>query len=304
MTLFLAQETFEGYQGIAVHESIVSRLVNPFDPAQFLQPGSFFYPFVANTTENFLLCLLFGLLVLWVHRRVNDTPLFQNIALGLFGVGLVLLAFFRTAFPSTLGMLALATCLYAVVLNFTVVVCVAAVQKLPYFGLDEKVLSDPRDGSVRPWLPYAVAALLVLGPYWMIDDLSRVLLSMSGNIAFLAWVVLAGMITLVGMVGNEILPWRVLTDHPILGGGYMRELAPIFSMPGPATRGEVMLIGIGGFVAYLVILFLFKSQVTGADMLGLFLVATVALNIIRAELARSARSEVPESKPLRKSAWH
>lgn len=84
----------------------------------------------------------------------------------------------------------------------------------------------------------------------------------------------------------------------------MRELAPIFSMPGPATRGEIMLVGIGAFVAYLVILFLFKSQITGADMLGLFLVSTVALNIIRAELARSARSEVPESKPLRKSAWH
>jgi len=304
MMLFLAQETFEGYKQIAVHDSIASRLVNPFDPGQFLQPGSFFYPYVANTPENFLICLLMGILVLWVHRRVNDTSLFQNIAIGLFGLGLVLLAFFRTAFPTVLGLLALLTCLYVVVLNFAVVVCVAAVQKLPYFGLDEKVLSDPRDGSIRPWLPYAVAGLLVLGPYWMVDDLSRVLLSLCGNIPFLAWVVLAGMVTLVGLVGNKILPWRVLTDHPILGGGYMRELAPIFSMPGPATRGEVMLIGIGGFVAYLVILFLFKGQVTGADMLGLFLVATVALNIIRAELARSARVEVPESRPLRKSAWH
>ena len=145
---------------------------------------------------------------------------------------------------------------------------------------------------------------MVLVPYRMVGDLHQLLLSMCGEIHFLAWVVLAGIVTLIGMVGNKILPWRVLTDHPILGGGYMRELAPIFSMPGPATRGEVMLVGIGGFVAYLAILFLFKAHVTGADMLGLFMVATVALNIIRAELARSARVEVPESKPLRKSAWH
>ncbi len=84
----------------------------------------------------------------------------------------------------------------------------------------------------------------------------------------------------------------------------MKELAPIFSMPGAAARGEVMLVGMSSFVAYMAVIFLFKAKVSGADLVGLFVVATLAFNIIRAELARSARVEVVEKKPLRRSPWN
>ncbi len=213
--IFLAQETFEAYKGIAGHPSL--SLDNPFDPALLLKPGHFFYPFVANTLENTIMCVLLGLLVLWVYRRVNDAPLFLNIAISLFGLGAVLLLFYRTAFPNVLGMVAAGICLFCVLVNLSAILCVSSVQKLPYFGLDEKVLSDPGDGSVRPWVMYVVAAVLVLLPLKMVEDLGRFLYAMTDNLAFLSYVVVAGVIVLAGMVGNQLLPWRVLTDHPILG---------------------------------------------------------------------------------------
>ncbi len=300
--IFLAQETFEAYKGIAGHPSM--SLDNPFEPNRLLQQGNFFYPFAGHTLENTVMCLLAALVVLWVYHRVNNAPLFLNISVSLFALGAVNLVFFRTAFPQALGLVGAGVSLFFVMVNLCAILCVASVQKLPYFGLDEKVLSDPGDGSVRPWVMFVMAALVVLTPFKMVEDLWRFLSAMTDNIAFLAYVVVAGVIVLAGMVGNQLLPWRVLTEHPILGGGFMRELAPIFSMPGPATRGEVMLVGMTTFVAYLAVVFLFKEKVSGADLFGLFVVATLAFNIIRAELARSAKVGVVEKRPLRRSPWN
>jgi len=249
------------------------------------------------------MCLMMGLVVLWVYRRVNDASLFLNISVSLFALGAVNLLFFRTAFPHVLGLLGVAVSLFFVLVNLCTILCVASVQKLPYFGLDEKVLSDPQDGSVRPWVMYVVAALVVAIPLKMEQDLWRFLSAMTDNLVFVTLVVVAGVIVLTGMVGNQLLPWRVLTEHPILGGGFMRELAPIYTMPGPATRGEIMLVGMSTFVAYLAVVFVFKEKVSGADFFGLFVVATLAFNIIRAELARSAKVGVVEKKPLRRGPW-
>ena len=302
--ILLAQETFESYQQIATHEVLRGSLVNPFNPDGLLQPGSFFYPYVGQTWEWTFLCLLLGGVVLWIYHRVNDAPLFQNLGYSLIALAVVILTFFRTAFPHPFGFVLGGLCLLAVLANVTAILGVAAVQKLPYFGLDEKFLTNPDDGEIRPYVMYAVAALVVAVPYWMVKILDRFLFALSGNNDLLVYVVLAGAVVVAGMVGNDMLPWRILRDHPILGGGFMKELAKIFSMPGPATRGEVVLVGIFTCLAYASTIFVFKTGgVAGTDMIGMILVATVTLNIVRAELARSAKAGVAERKPLRKTPW-
>lgn len=303
--ILLAQEqqTFEGYQALGAHYDFQYDLVNPYNIEALREPGHFFYPWVGSTTAWMVYCLLVGLLVLWVFFRVNDAAVFRNVGAALVGMGFTLGLFYRTAFPHPFGLLLATALSFLLVVNLNAVLAVAAVQKLPYFGLDDKLLLDPHDGSVRPPVLYVLGALLILGPYMALGPWRDFLFALCGHSDFLVWVALLALIALTGIAGYEEIPWKNLPNPTVLGGGSLRELAPIFSMPGPATRGEVVLVGVAICVGYGATLLLFKGRISGADILGLFFLTTLAFNIIRAELNRAVLTESSAQKPVRRGPW-
>lgn len=304
MILLAQEQTFAGYKAIGAHMDFEYDLVNPFSLEMLMyEPNHFFYPWVGQTLFFATWCILLGLLLVWLYVRVNDASVFLNLGLSSLGMGLTLATFFRTAFPNPGGLLLMTVFFFLMLMNMSVVLAVAAVQKLPFFGVDEKKLSNPEDGSVRPYIVYIIAAVLTLPTYFISGSASLFLFALSGHKPDMVKLVLVGMIALAGLLGNQFLPWRVRHDQAILGGTYMKELAPIFSMHGPASRGEVVLVGVATCVIYGAVLLIAQGRLTGADMIGLAFMSALALNIIRAELARSAAVEAPVQRPTRRGPW-
>lgn len=295
--ILLAQETFESYKEIGTHPEFFYDLVNPFNPEFLLEPGNFFNPWVASVTVYTVWGFLLGALLLWIYYRLNDASVFLNLGVTLLSFSVLLPLFFRKAFPHPGGLLLATLCFLSLVVNLTTVIGVAAVQKLPYFGVDEKALSDPKTGAVRPYLLYLLATVLLLVPYFSFRIVAWFLYALVGHSSLLAWTVLLLMIALAGYLGTLLLPWREVPGQTILGGGPLKELAPIFSMPGPATREEVVMVGLGTFVLYAGVLFMFKGfgSVSAADILGLVMMSLMAFNIMRAELDRSAKTQQKQS---------
>lgn len=297
--ILLGQETFESYKEIGTHPEFFYDLVNPFRIEALLEPGSFFNPWAGTIMVYAVWSMLLGLLLLWVYHRLNDASVFQNLAFSLIGFSVVLGLFFRTAFPHPAGLLLGTAFFLSLVVNLTTVIGVVAVQKLPYFGVDEKLVSDPATGSVRPYLLYVLAALMLMVPYFVSATMANFLYALVGQNSLYLWTVLLLLVGLAGFLGTLLLPWRLVPNQTILGGGPLKELSPIFSMPGPATRSEIVMVGLGTFVVYAGVLFLFKSvgQVTGADIMGLVLMSMMAFNIMRAEMNRAAKTQQPVVPP-------
>lgn len=297
--ILLGQETFESYKEIGTHPEFFYDLVNPFNIEALREPGSFFNPWAGSIMVYAVWAMLLGILLLWVYNRINHATVFQSLALTLIGLSVVLAAFFRTAFPHPAGLLLVTALFVSFVINLTTVIGVAAVQKLPYFGVDEKAISDPTTGAVRPYLLYVLAALMLLVPYFLSTTMANFLYALVGQNWLYLWLVLLLLIGLAGFLGTKLLPWRDVPGQTMLGGRPLQELSPIFSMPGPATRSEIVMVGLGMFVVYAGVLFLFKSigQVTGADIMGLVLMSLMAFNIMRAEMNRAATTQQPQIPP-------
>lgn len=300
--IFLAQNqnSYSAYQDILVHPEFGYVGDNPYLPANLLEIGRFFVPFSDSVWWFFIGAMVMGVLFLWVYRRVNDTEVFEHTGWTLVAFAMVMLIFFRGPFPNWFGMLLLTYLTLAVLVNLVTILAVAAVQKLPYMGVDEKLLADPRDGSVKPHVLYGLAVLIILGVYLFIPpygDVARAALQywpVQGSGTLLMWgIVLPSFIFLTGFLALHHLPWRLVPGQTVLGGGPLRELAPIFRMDGPAPRGEVVLVALATFLIFASSLFLLKGagQVSGADVAGLMFMSALAFTIMRAELNRSKMNE-------------
>lgn len=301
--LLFAQDSFESYKQLATDCIVSYKLENPFDFQYLRQPGSYFYPWCDKNLEMSIWCILIALLLFWISSRVNSSSVYRNLAWSVALFAGVLFAAFGSGFPNA-GLVFVAFGLVcAIAVNLTTMLGVAAVQKLPYFGVPEQHLTYPHDGSVKRWVMYVSAAVVVLLPYFAFGAVFQYFAALVNHNWNIVYLTMGLVIVMSAIWAESLLPWMVLRDHPILGGGFMRELSPIFMMTGVASRTEVVVVALMSVVAHICVALILNGSISPADFVGLFIMVTIGFAIIRAEMGRHTLQTVVLTTVKKKGPW-
>ncbi|MGM9991743.1 MAG: hypothetical protein ACI376_02695 [Candidatus Bruticola sp.] len=302
---FLAQAAGQSYQDLAVHPSLQRSLVNPFDIDLLKEVGNYFWPFDSTSINVGVLLIFAAAFLFWCSVRVNKSYVYHILSWSVAILGLDLLAFFRTPFPSLSAVMIAAAALLAIYIDLTIILTVAAIRYLPYFGIEERMLTHIKDGSVTNYTMTG-AALVSLGIMWLSVSSSFIYLTaLFNHSSWPLWVISILLVPLGAIVARELLPWTFLKEHPIPGGGYLREITNIFIKDGDAERKEIIAAGVSLCVVFICLMWLFRGKITDTDIFGIICIGFLCVIMIRAELNKSIKEDfIPKEEiTRRKDAW-
>jgi hypothetical protein len=272
-------------------------------PTQMTDPGQFFNPWYPQALMIACWSGLVGLLLLWVHYRVNNAQVWRNLGYGFLAHGLVQLLFFRSKFPLLPGVVLEMAVLFVILTNLAVLIAVLAMEKLPYLGVEEKYLQKG-DGTPRPEFLYGLTAAVFILPAFFLKAPYYFFRAALGHSSFFYWLFVLAAAGAGGWWSFHLLPWKKLGEVALLGEDRPpMELEKVFAVTGPATRAEVVVMALGAFLGYAAFFFIFQGDKKrqAADYLGLILMSAIAFQIIHAELMRS--QGLPAAAVKKKSPW-
>ena len=299
----LAQETYEAYRDLSEHYLLKYEIVNPYSPTNMGRPGYCFFPWGDRMLPIAIWLFFVALILFWVYRRINVASLYCHLSLACATLAGTLLYFFRTSFPSHVGVLLAYLSIAWILGCFVGFLVMLLIDKLPNFGVPENYLLHPVTGFPKRFIAYVVAAVLVVVMWSLSFKVGKFVLSEFNGDASFFWMTNVIYICLIGTIGNAVLPWVTLYDKPLLGGGYMQTLRPLLVINGPAQRYEIMFSCVSVCVLYAIVCVWARGSVNGADFMGLVLMSVIGMSIIRAENTRT--SEVIEAKVERKKGlWN
>lgn len=302
---FLAQAAGEEYKKLAIHPDLQRSLVNPFDLPLLDEAGNYFWPFDSSVVNIGILLLFVAAFLFWCSYRVNKSYVYHVLAWSAAVLGLDFLIGFRTPFPGMMSILIAAAALLVLFIDLTIILTVAALRYLPYFGIEERMLTHIKDGSVTNGTMIATSiASLLLSAVGLYPCRAYIIALFNHNVWFLL-IIAALLIPLGAIVAREFLPWTALKDHPIPGGGYLKEITNIFIKDGDAQRSEIFGAGISLCAIFISSVWLFKGKITDTDIFGIISIGFLCAIMIRAELNKSIKEDkapVVEVK-RHKDAW-
>ncbi|MGM9997832.1 MAG: hypothetical protein ACI38Q_00280 [Candidatus Bruticola sp.] len=303
---FLAQAAGKAYDELAAHPSMQRSLVNPFDIGLLKEAGNYFWPFDSAIINVGVLLIFAAAFLFWCSFRVNRSYVYHILSWSIAILGLNFLAFFRTPFPGLLAVMIAAFALLVIHIDLTIILTVAAIRYLPYVGIEERMLTHIKDGSVTNYT-MAGASLASLGIMWLSLSCSRVYLTaLFNHSSWPFWVISILLVPLGAIVARELLPWTLLKEHPLPGGGYLREITNIFIKDGDAERKEIIAAGVSLCVVFISLIWLFQGKITDTDIFGIICIGFLCVIMIRAELNKSIKEDViPRDEIVRrkKDAW-
>lgn len=302
---FLAQAAGEEYKNLAIHPDLQRSLVNPFDSALLSEIGNYFWPFDSSVVNTGVLLLFVAAFLFWCSYRVNKSYVYHILAWSIAVLGLDLLIGFRTPFPGMLPTFIAAVTLLALFIDLTVILTVVALRYLPYFGVEERMLTHVKDGSVTNGTMIGASIVSLLLGSLCLSPCRCYIIALFNHSAWPIWIIAILLIPLGALVARELLPWTLLKEHPIPGGGYLKEITNIFIKDGDAQRSEIFGAGISLCIIFVSSVWLFKGKITETDIFGIICIGFLCAIMIRAEFNKSVKEDkapVVEVK-RRKDAW-
>ena len=302
---FLAQAAGEEYKSLAVHPDLQRSLVNPFDPALLSEAGHYFWPFDSSVINIGVLLLFVAAFIFWCSFRVNKSYVYSILAWSATILGLDFLVGFRTPFPGVFSILVAAAVLLVLFIDLTIILTVAALRYLTYFGIEERTLTHIKDGSVTngTMLGTSVASLLL--SCLCLYPCRCYIAALFNNNVWLIGIAALLLVPLGALVAREFLPWTFLKEYPLPGGGYLKEITNIFIKDGDAQRSEIFGAGLSVCVIFICSVWLFRGKITDTDIFGIICIGFLCAVMVRAELNKSIKEDkVPVIEAqLQKDAW-
>ena len=302
---FLAQAAGEEYKNLAIHPDLQRSLVNPFDSSLLNEAGNYFWPFDSSVVNIGILLLFVAAFLFWCSYRVNKSYVYHILAWSAAILGLDFLLGFRTPFPSMMSTLTAAVVLLALFIDLTVILTVVALRYLPYFGVEERMLTNIKDGSVTNGTMIATSVVSLLLSVFCLSPCRAYIVALFNHSVWLLWFMALLLVPLGALVARELLPWTILKEHPIPGGGYLKEITNIFIKDGDAQRSEIFGACLSLCVIFISSVWLFKGEITSTDIFGIICIGFLCAVMVRAELNKSIKEDktpVVEVK-RRKDAW-
>ena len=303
--LFLAQDTYEAYRQLSRHPMMKYHFSNPFFITLLDLDGYCFFPWPDVGLPLALWCFFIGAMALWIYKRINTGAVYCLLGMGFLGFSIAMGGFFRSGFPHHYGVTLAYFSLAFIFGGFASMGTMIAVDKLPNFGIKENALLHSVTGFPKRYISYVIGTVLVAAvciPLLLCTEIGNFVLAEFNHDNDLFMMTSAGFVLLVGTLGNLALPWKTMYDRPLLGGGYMQALQPIFTLNGPATHSEMMYSIIGACAFFSIMEFCVKGSFSAADFIGLLLIAGIGFSIINAEIHRGAVRDVHAS--ARKGLWN
>lgn len=285
---WLGQETFEAYKLISKHPRIKFKMENPYRLTNLDKPDYCFFPWPDHMMSIGIWLIFVAIILFWVYRRINKSDVYAYASLGCGGLGISFLMGFTCAYPPPVFMLLAVVSLTIFLGSLSCFFTVLCVDKLPYFGINDKYLIDNENGFPLWYISYIISAIIVVFTWNLSFSGGKFFWACLGHNYTLVYLLLALMIAFGGVFGNAALPYITMYDRPLLGGGYAKILEPLLKKNGKASRSEVICAVILFCALYTIILGVFKEELTGDDYIGVISMACICMGILHGEIMRTS----------------
>ena len=290
---FLALTEYEEYNELAVNYVLQSKWINPYDISLLLDRQGYFFPVNENFTTISIWMILAAILLFWFGLRVNRAHLYKFLAAGLALLGLDFAFGMHKVFPSVLALLTALAAVLFLLAGTVIFLTVLGVRYLPYFGVSEQWIMDLKSGDVTLKAMFVFSALSLtlfhFGFFKYFAVFIRATLGYS-----LVWYWLCAILLLVfgAYAAHAFLPWTLLEEHPVLGGGCLKEISNIFAMEGEADIKEVVTVGGSVCVLFVGLVLAIRGSVSWADIFGFICMLAICLLLGRAIIHKQDKEEV------------
>lgn len=288
---FLAQAAAEEYKSLAAHPSLQRSLVNPLDSALLNEVGNYFWPFDSSIVNIGVLLLFVAAFIFWCSYRVNKSYVYSALAWSAAILGLDFLIGFRTPFPGMFSILLAAAVILVFFIDLTIILTVAALRYLTYFGIEERSLTHIKDGTVTNGTMLGTSTVGLLLTCSCLYPCRYYIFALFNHSSWPLWLMAVLLIPLGALVAREFLPWTLLKEHPLPGGGYLREITNIFIKDGDAQRSEIFGAGLSICIIFICSVWLFRGKITDTDIFGIICIGFLCAVMVRAELNKSIKED-------------
>ncbi|MBM3463928.1 MAG: hypothetical protein FJX76_17675 [Armatimonadetes bacterium] len=246
-----------------------------------------------------------GVFIIWVYKRLNDSPIYGMLGYLLAGNGLFMALFLRDPYPNALWMIVETVLAYYTLIYLSALITTLGLRLLPEWGLPERLLFDADDHSIKPYVVPVVSVTLFVLLYIFLYGGWVVLWRIVGGDDLFAIFVALISIPLVALVAREQIPYVQTRETAFLGESAPPcELANLLEITGEASSGEKIAVPIVCFAAGAMLTFLVaeKTRDSGQHFTGLVVLILIAVSIARTEINRAKRAAPRVDAPKKEAA--